>query len=283
MHALAANGDAAAALQHARIYEVLVAQELELPADGTVLDLARRIRAGEIAARPRAVAAAAPPAAVTATSTPGPAGALAAEVVAATASPGPTEAPAPAPATPAPTGPLHGIAVLPFVDLAGDAAGAALAAGAAEEVIHQLTFHPALGVVARSASAAFPGPAVDLTAVAARLGVAAVLEGSVRHDGRQSRVTVRLVDVTTRLPRWSARVDGELDDLFELQDAVAACVVARLTGTDAPARTPAPRPESARLAPRAPAARAAAAGSATWDASVWDGSAPAHGGLVISK
>jgi hypothetical protein len=64
-------------------------------------------------------------------------------------------------------------------------------------------------------------------------------------DGRV-RVTVRLVDVPTRQPRWSARVDGDLDDAFELQDAVAECVVARLTGTHVAARPEAPRTAAPR-------------------------------------
>ncbi len=255
MQALAANGDCAAALQHARIYEVLVTQELDLPADAAVLDLARRVRAGEVTPRavPAAPAAAAPIAAA-AVASDAPAAAHAALPAPRGAAAPPADLPAPAP-TPSP-----GLAVLPFADLSGDPAGAGLAAGIGEEIIHRLTAYPEVGVVARSAAAVFAAPAVELAEVAARLGVATVLEGSVRLSDGRVRVTVRLVDVASRQPRWSARVDGDLDDAFELQDAVAECVVARLTGT--------------HVAPRAEAPRTAAPHDAT---------GRARGPLVISR
>ncbi len=241
MQALAANGDCAAALQHARIYEVLVTQELDLPADAAVLDLARRVRAGEVTPRavPAAPAAAAPIAAA-AVASDAPAAAHAALLAPRGAAAPPADRPAPAP-TPSP-----GLAVLPFADLSGDPAGAGLAAGIAEEIIHRLTAYPELGVVARSAAAVFAAPAVELAEVSARLGVATVLEGSVRLSDGRVRVTVRLVDVASRQPRWSARVDGDLDDAFELQDAVAECVVARLTGTHVAPRAEAPRTAAPR-------------------------------------
>jgi hypothetical protein len=91
-------------------------------------------------------------------------------------------------------------------------------------------------VVARSASFAFAGPAVDLGEVRARLGVAAVVEGSVRRCGDRVRVTARLVDVTTREPLWAEREDGTLSDTFAVQDAIAGRVVARLTSGATPHR-----------------------------------------------
>ena len=210
MSALVAAGDCAAALQHARIYEVLVAQELDLPADAAVLELARRIRASDLTAP------------------------VAAPVIAdAVAAPPPVAAESLA----------DGVAVLPFTN-PGDH-DCSFSDGVSEEIIHALSALPALRVVARSASFAFRGPAVDLAEVGARLGVGRVVEGTVRQSGSQVRVTARLVDVATRRPLWAERCDGAVIDGFELQDEIAARIVARLSGEPVPA-TPAPRAPSAR-------------------------------------
>jgi TolB-like protein/DNA-binding SARP family transcriptional activator len=221
MNALVAAGDCSAALQHARIYEVLVAQELDLPADAAVLDLARRIRAGELT---------------------GPVGAPIVPEFVGAAPP----APAPVIATSLPAlvdAEVDSVAVLPFTNLGDD--DCCFGDGVSEEIIHALSGLPALHVVARSASFAFRGPAVDLTEVGARLGVARVVEGTVRQSGTQVRVTARLVDVATRRPLWAERCDGAVIDGFELQDEIAARVVARLSGEPAEAR-PAPRTSAAR-------------------------------------
>ncbi len=240
MQALVADGDTAGALQHARIYEVLVAQELDLPADGSVLELARRIRAGEVAPPERAVpavvvavpaapvAAAAPPAAADAAAPADPiAGTVDVAAVPAAAVPAAAIWPAP---VPRPAVPMveHAIAVLPFVNLTGDDESDHLCDAVAEEIIHALAQVPDVQVLARSASFAFRGPAVDLGEVGARLGVPVVLEGSVRRCGNRVRVTARLVDVATRAPRWAERHDGELSDVFALQDGIAERVAERL-------------------------------------------------------
>ena len=228
MSALVAAGDCAAALQHARIYEVLVAQELDLPADGAVIELARRIRAGEVSAPAPAAAPVAGP--VLVPDDPGaalPAAVPAAAAEPVTVEPAPREVARPT-AAEAPTRELDpdGIAVLPFTRLGDDDCW--FGDGVSEEIIHALTELPWLRVVARSASFAFRGPAVDLAEVAERLGVGRVIEGAVRQSGDEVRITVRLVDVAARRPLWAERCDGALADAFGLQDEVAACVVERL-------------------------------------------------------
>ncbi|MDF1503061.1 BTAD domain-containing putative transcriptional regulator [Roseisolibacter sp. H3M3-2] len=211
MRALVAGGDVTGALQHARIYEVLMQQELDLPADAGVVELARRIRAGELT-----------PSAAPAPTAPTP------------TAPTPT---APPPTAPPPTDGAaadgRGVAVLPFVHL-GDVDREAFTEGVSEEVLHALGEVPGVRVAARSASFAFRGSAVDLAEVGARLGVGLVVEGSVRHCGVGVRVTARLVDVATGQPLAAERVDaersGDAGDSFALQDAIAARVVARVVG-----------------------------------------------------
>ncbi len=226
MQARVADGDTAGALQHARIYEVLVAQELDLPADASVLELARRIRAGEVAPPARG-----PLGAVAAASVLGPAAyAVPAPVVAADATAVADATGLAAPASPAAPVVEHAVAVLPFVNLTGDDESDHLCDAVAEEIIHALAQVPEVQVLARSASFAFRGPAVDLGEVGARLGVPAVIEGSVRRCGSRVRVTARLVDVATRAPRWAERHDGDLSDVFAVQDGIAERVAERLAG-----------------------------------------------------
>jgi TolB-like protein/DNA-binding SARP family transcriptional activator len=245
MQALVADGDPTAALQHARIYEVLIAQELDLPADESVLDLARRIRAGEVVA-PARPAGLGPELVVDPVPVADPMPAPAAAALAPAGEPAPALAslaavPVPSAAVPdrpepaaivdtAAAAPEDGVAVLPFVNLSGDVESTYLSDGVAEEIIHALAQVPALRVVARSSSFAFRGHAVDLADVAARLRVRTVLEGSVRRSGDRVRVTARLFDLARRTPLWAERYDGSLTDVFAIQDAIAARVVGRLSG-----------------------------------------------------
>jgi TolB-like protein/DNA-binding SARP family transcriptional activator len=230
MQALVADGDTAGALQHARIYEVLVAQELDLPADASVLELACRIRAGEVAPPARGARTVVAAASVLVPAA-DPAPAPGAAPGAATDAPEVADATRPGAPVP-PAAPLveHAIAVLPFVNLTGDAESDHLCDAVAEEIIHALAQVPEVQVLARSASFAFRGPAVDLGEVGARLGVPAVIEGSVRRCGSRVRVTARLVDVATRAPRWAERHDGDLSDVFAVQDGIAERVAERLAG-----------------------------------------------------
>ena len=219
MTALVAGGDRPGALQHARIYEALMAQELDLPADAAVLDLARRIRSGDVSAPSPAA-----PSATTSAAPPG----LPALQVAPHASPLP-------PALRGVATDVPSVAVLPFADLSADPECACFCDGVAEDVIHALAQLPALRVVARSASFAFAGAAVPLADVAARLQVATVLEGSVRRSGARVRVTARLVDVATQAPLWAERWDADLDAPFAAQDELARRIAARVRAALDPA------------------------------------------------
>ena len=123
---------------------------------------------------------------------------------------------------------ISSVAVLPFADMSATRDQAYLCEGIAEELINVLARVPGLRVAARSSSFQFKASAVDVRAVGARLGVAAVLEGGVRKAGDRLRVTVQLVDVADGYQRWSHRFDGKLEDVFAIQDEIAERVAAAL-------------------------------------------------------
>jgi TolB-like protein/Flp pilus assembly protein TadD len=123
------------------------------------------------------------------------------------------------------------IAVLPFADMSPQRDLDYLCEGLAEELIGVLTRIEGLRVVARTVSFHFREPGMDLRTVGQRLGVTALLEGSIRRSGDHLRVAVQLVDAGTGYHRWSRRFDRRLDDLFAFQDEIAASVAESLRGT----------------------------------------------------
>jgi len=120
------------------------------------------------------------------------------------------------------------IAVLPFVNMSSDPEQAFFSDGIAEELLNLLAKIPQLRVTSRSSAFAFRGDDVNIPEVAKKLNVAHVLEGSVRKAGNQVRITVQLIEAHTDTHLWSATYDRPLDDIFAIQDEVAARVVAAL-------------------------------------------------------
>ena len=117
------------------------------------------------------------------------------------------------------------IAVLPFVNLSGDPDQQYFADGTVEEIITALSRMNWLFVIARNSSFTYRGCAVDVKQIGRELGVRYVLEGSVRKSGTHVRVAGQLIDATTGAHLWADRFDGELADIFDLQDQVTASVV----------------------------------------------------------
>jgi len=126
--------------------------------------------------------------------------------------------------------PATSIAVLPFTDMSQARDQDYLCEGMAEELINALTHIEDLRVAARSSSFLFRGSGVDIRAVGQRLGVATVLEGSVRKLGDRLRVTVQLVDVANGYHLWSERFDRKLEDVFAIQDEIGRSVATALRG-----------------------------------------------------
>src|SRR5215470_7009562 len=117
------------------------------------------------------------------------------------------------------------IAVLPFQNLSGDPEQEYFADGMVEEIITALSRMRWLFVIARNSSFTYRGRAVDVKQVGRELGVRYVLEGSVRKAGNRVRITGQLIDTATAHHVWANRYDGTLEDVFDLQDRVTACVV----------------------------------------------------------
>jgi len=120
------------------------------------------------------------------------------------------------------------IAVLPFVNMSSDPEQAFFADGMAEEMLNLLAKIPQLRVTSRSSAFAFRGDGINIPEVAAKLNVAHILEGSVRKAGNRIRITVQLIEARSDTHLWSETYDRPLDDIFAIQDDVAAQVVEQL-------------------------------------------------------
>lgn len=133
-----------------------------------------------------------------------------------------------APAVPVADASDRSIAVLPFVDLSESRDQQYLSDGITEEILDRLARSTTLKVIARTSSFQFREPPLDVPAIARKLQVTHVLEGSVRRSGERVRVTVQLVDATTNLQVWSQVYDRRVADLFATQDAIADSVASTL-------------------------------------------------------
>ena len=128
-------------------------------------------------------------------------------------------------------GPDRSIAVLPFIDLSPGQDQGYFSDGLSEELMNLLTRVPELDVAARTSSFAFKDSEAAIPEIAASLMVRHVLEGSVRMSGDQVRVTAQLIDADDGYHLWSETYDRTLDDIFAVQDDIAARVVEALQVT----------------------------------------------------
>ena len=117
------------------------------------------------------------------------------------------------------------IAVLPFTNLSGDPEQEYFADGLVEDIITGLSRVRSFFVIARNSSFTYKGRAVDVRQVSRELGVRYVLEDSIRKAGSRVRIVGQLVDATTGHHVWADRFDGDMSDIFDLQDKVTESVV----------------------------------------------------------
>jgi TolB-like protein/class 3 adenylate cyclase/Flp pilus assembly protein TadD len=127
--------------------------------------------------------------------------------------------------------PEKSIAVLPFVNMSEDKANEYFSDGISEELLNLLAKIPQLQVTARTSSFSFKGKEVAIPEIARTLHVANVLEGSVRKAGNSVRITAQLIKAGTDTHLWSQTYDRKLDDIFAIQDEIAADVVKQLKVT----------------------------------------------------
>lgn len=123
------------------------------------------------------------------------------------------------------------IAVLPFTNMSGDEEQEYFVDGMVEDIITALSRFNQLFVIARNSSFVYKGKAVDVKQVGSELGVRYVLEGSVRKASNRVRITGQLIDTNTGSHLWADRFDGELVDIFDLQDRITASVVGAIEPT----------------------------------------------------
>jgi TolB-like protein/Flp pilus assembly protein TadD len=154
-----------------------------------------------------------------------------------------TPPPTPSSISPAPTAlrapataaefspPPHSVAVLPFVNMSGDKDQEYFSDGLTEELLNSLTRINELQVAGRTSSFYFKGKDVELGAIARKLNVADVLEGSVRRSGHRVRITAQLINAVTGFHLWSETYDRDLSDILKLQTEIANAVTSALKVT----------------------------------------------------
>ena len=124
------------------------------------------------------------------------------------------------------------VAVLPFVDMSRDHDQEYFCEGVAEEILNSLSKVPGLRVASRTSSfRENRDPEADSREIGRRLGVATLLEGSVRKAGNRVRITVQLIETARGFHLWSERFDRELTDIFAIQEEIARNVVRALQVT----------------------------------------------------
>lgn len=137
----------------------------------------------------------------------------------------------PAPGAPLETArpdPEASIAVLPFANLSGDKDNEYFSDGLAEGIISELTKIPGLKVISRTSAFAFKGQNQDIRLIARALGVATVLEGSMRKAGNHVRITAQLITASDGSHLWSESYDREITDILAIQDEISQAIAAAL-------------------------------------------------------
>lgn len=120
------------------------------------------------------------------------------------------------------------IAVLPFSNLSGETEQEYFSDGISEDIITALSKLRWFYVIARNSSFVYKGRSVHLKQIADELGVAYVVEGSVRKEGERVRITAQLNDVATGSHIWAERYDRDLADVFAVQDEITEAIVAAI-------------------------------------------------------
>jgi serine/threonine-protein kinase len=131
---------------------------------------------------------------------------------------------------------LKAIAVVPLANMSADPENEYFADGMTEEIINALAKVPGMQVASRTSSFAFKGKEVDVRQIGEKLGVASILEGSVRKVGNRIRITAQLVNVENGYHQWSETYDRQLEDVFAIQDEISRAIVEALKlrlGSDA--------------------------------------------------
>lgn len=128
-------------------------------------------------------------------------------------------------------GGVPSVAVLPLRNMSAEAAQGYFCEGMAEEIINSLAQVDGLRVAARTSSFAFRDRNMDIREIGRKLGVDAILEGSVQKSGHTLRITAQLINVSDGYHMWSQRYDRDIEDVFAIQDEIACSIVSALEVT----------------------------------------------------
>lgn len=120
------------------------------------------------------------------------------------------------------------IAVLPFVNMSGDSDNEYFSDGITEEIINALTSINGLKVTARTSSFAFKNNHIDIRTIGKQLGVATILEGSVRKSKEKIRITIQLIRTDDGFHLWSQKFDRKLEDIFVVQDEISLLIAEKI-------------------------------------------------------
>jgi adenylate cyclase len=120
------------------------------------------------------------------------------------------------------------IAILPFLNISGDAEQSYFTDGLTEDITTDLSRFRSLFVIARNSAFTYQGRAVDVRQVARELGVRYVLEGSARRSGERVRVNAQLIDAITGNHIWADKYDRVIEDIFDLQESLTQSIVAAI-------------------------------------------------------
>ena len=120
------------------------------------------------------------------------------------------------------------IAVLPFVNMSGDAEQNYFADGMTEDILTDLSDVPGLSVAAKSSSQIYRGAQMSAAQISQEIGVRYLLEGSVRKSGNHVRISAQLTDTHTNRLEWAERYGRRLDNVFELQSEISKAIVGAL-------------------------------------------------------
>ena len=141
------------------------------------------------------------------------------------------------------------IAVLPFVNMSSDPEQEYFSDGITEEILNRLAKIPGLQVAARTSVFSFKGQNMDIREVAQILGVSTMLEGSVRRDGEQVRITAQLIRASDGFHLWSETYDRKIESIFAVQDEISTQIATALqvslgiSGSDTSTRSATTNPE----------------------------------------
>jgi TolB-like protein/DNA-binding winged helix-turn-helix (wHTH) protein/tetratricopeptide (TPR) repeat protein len=129
----------------------------------------------------------------------------------------------------------NSVAVLPFVNMSGNPSRELISDGISEELLDELSNVPALRVAARTSSFAFKGKNTDVKQIGRVLSVHSILEGSIREDGQQIRISAQLINTTDGFRIWSATYDRQMTGMLTLEDDIARAITAAITHEILPA------------------------------------------------